>query len=776
MRRTGQASFPTALLAAAIATCLLAGCEPEQNTRPATAEQSPISIPVPLPEPPPIVTSDLPPEDSAPLTGPSKAPLPAEGDTLTSGQVLERLRARLSSPTCIVGPNNTRWRHKYAGYPQHFADEVEATLPLMLVVLDELETHHLPAEFAFIPIVESWYRPDTRSFGGAAGMWQMLAETARNNGATVTGSYDGRLSTLDATDAAMNYLGKLQGMFNDWRLSAMAYNSGEYRLAKTMSPDELAARGVGGVHYRRPGGLAWTTYEYVSKMRALDCMLAQPQRQGIPFDPSVPIKHWIPYTMPADIESLDELAHRLGIDAEELKTFNHGYHNGRIAADAPRTLLVPASTRSRWAAAGTPSPQVPSSTSTTVILPPSMRPSTMPAATGLPTSSGVPATNAASTTTMPVPAAASNPAPAAPDVHTVRIPPTAATATPSTATTSSSGTTTTPSPPAMASSTKAVGVSSGTTPAATSAVNPRTPSTTSNSTPGDHPLPSFVPPASTTTVTPAPAAHSMSTPTPPAATSPAPTAAKVTPGIATPATNASQVKPSAPSTDAVTPPANPGIGSPTPAASTPTNTAAHEEHAPPMRTPTMPPASSTPEPSRASAAPLTSATTTAVAAPSPAASTLQPQPQRSAHAAGTTSTVAPNTSSTVVPPGASTMVAGHSTTDVHASSNPAPQPQAPTPAAPPPSVAPNIHAPTAPPAAVSPPPAATVAPVTPPLTAAATPGAAPPAAPRTYKVQLGDSLDTIAQHFKVSAADLRTWNHLTPDTSLYVDQVLKLEP
>jgi len=39
-----------------------------------------------------------------------------------------------------------------------------------------------------------------------------------------------------------------------------------------------------------------------------------------------------------------------------------------------------------------------------------------------------------------------------------------------------------------------------------------------------------------------------------------------------------------------------------------------------------------------------------------------------------------------------------------------------------------------------------------------------------------DSLASIAQRFGVKVEDLRTWNHLGIDATLYVDEVLKLEP
>jgi membrane-bound lytic murein transglycosylase D len=338
--------------AISIVTMLLAACQTTGATHGSTATNTPQSVsqPTPLPPSPPVVASELPPELSTPITAPSSAPLPPEGDTMTSGQVLDRLRARLSTPTCIKGPNNTRWRERYAGYPDHFAEQVQAILPMMLVVLDELEHRKLPGEFALIPIVESWYRPDAHGFGGPAGMWQMIAQTARNNGATVISGYDGRLSPLDSTRAALNYLEKVHAIFGDWRLTAMGYNSGEYRVIRAMPHDEVQGRSAGGQFgYHRPDGLSTTTYEYVAKLRALTCLLAHPELRSIPLPDSVAVTHWVPFELPSGITSLGELAQRLGVDANELKAYNQGYRNGRIVAGAPRTLLVPASSKPRWA-------------------------------------------------------------------------------------------------------------------------------------------------------------------------------------------------------------------------------------------------------------------------------------------------------------------------------------------------------------------------------------------------------------------------------------------
>lgn len=655
LRKRTTATLPA--LGVILLTLLLAACEPPANVR----EQGPVSVPVPLPEGQPLVITDLPPEDRGPLTGPANVPLPPEADVLTSGQVLDRLRARLSQPACIVGPNNTRWRHKYAGYPQHFADQIQAILPRMLVVMDALEAHHLPAEFATVPIVESWYRLDVRSFGGAAGMWQFLAQTARNNGAVVSGDYDGRLLMLDSTDAAMGYLGMLDSMFNDWRLVGMAYNSGEFRLAKTMSPAELAARGAGSiVRYRRPGGLAWGTYEYVSKMRALICLLDQPVRQNIPLDPTIPVIHWVRFTIPAGIDSLDELAARLGTDADALKTFN-GFRSSRIPADSPRMLYVPASTRPRWTSV-TAEAATPGSTP-----PPAPQPATPPSvAPQLPAPSAAIPPSADSRPASPQPASK-------PQAE---------------------------SPPAASRQTQP-------NPAVPNAVEPeRTArSTTAVSSPATaHASPSTAPrPAHAGTR----AADSA-----PVKVTPVPT------GAIQPATGTSQTVLQAPATP-------PAAGSAKPATDSHSGVTEPSGHAAPS------PVGSPPVPT----------TPTQVEHPS------------SSQPAGSFHPPVENGSKAIQPPPAS----------------------APSPALPArPDAGSPTRSPTAPPdkGATT----ATAPSTRPPATAPTMATTAPPHTPRTYKVQLDDSLQSIATQFGVKVEDLRAWNHLSIDATLYVDEVLKLEP
>ena len=132
------------------------------------------------------------------------------------------MSARFSSPVCVKGQHNRSWRKRYAGYPDSFARHLEEILPLMAYVVEEVERRDLPGEFALLPIVESWYRPAAIGPGGPAGMWQMISSTARNHGIRIQSGYDGRLSPVESTDAALSYLQTLDAMFDgEWRAMAM---------------------------------------------------------------------------------------------------------------------------------------------------------------------------------------------------------------------------------------------------------------------------------------------------------------------------------------------------------------------------------------------------------------------------------------------------------------------------------------------------------------------------------------------------------------------------
>ncbi len=310
---------------------LLAACQ--QIARPtAPAADLPANKPTAPKQAPSAPEAKVP----APIQSvPDIEPVPVQS---TGQEVFARLRQRLNTPACTTGTNADRWRKHYAGKPELFTRHLQAVLPMLDFVSLEAERAQLPAEFALIPLVESWYRPDAMGRGGPAGMWQMIASTARHHDIHIQDGYDGRLSPVESTRAALAYLGTLHSDFDDWQAAVLAYNIGSYRLRtaiKRAGTAEISAE------KRRPPGLPAPAYDYIGKLQALACLIAEPQQYQLQLPETATFIPLTVVSLDARIGSLDQFAAETGRDADQLKRLNPDYRNGRIPADAPRLVLAP---------------------------------------------------------------------------------------------------------------------------------------------------------------------------------------------------------------------------------------------------------------------------------------------------------------------------------------------------------------------------------------------------------------------------------------------------
>ena len=189
-------------------------------------------------------------------------------------EVYEAFRAGLAEPSCPT--EASRWSRQFSHAPDRLTGRDE-TLVLFSHVVESLRAAHLPTEYALIPVVESGYSPTARSSAGPAGLWQMIGTTARTHTVPMRPGYDGRMSPVDSTKAAVRYLKTLHGMFGgNWRLAVMAYNAGEYRVfgalkragqtPRTAKPESLT-------------GLSGITQAYDDKLHAISCVIAKADNQ-----------------------------------------------------------------------------------------------------------------------------------------------------------------------------------------------------------------------------------------------------------------------------------------------------------------------------------------------------------------------------------------------------------------------------------------------------------------------------------------------------------------
>lgn len=279
-------------------------------------------------------------QESVDTTGTTATPADAAPPGFRNGLDIYRdFRDGLAEPECDADASSVRWRQHFAHVPRRLASGNDDVLPVFGYVVDALRDADLPTEYALIPFVESGYRPAARSAAGPAGLWQMIAITARDHGVPMRNGYDGRLSPVDSTQAAVRYLKTLHGMFaGDWRLAVMAYNAGEYRVLGALKKSGQVARNA---QPEKLVGLSDITRAYVRKLHALSCLIEQADDRDDwlhALDRPVPRLQ----AVKVDVKRLDQWASRTGQDAQQLRRLNPVFVDGRITAagGSPARLLA----------------------------------------------------------------------------------------------------------------------------------------------------------------------------------------------------------------------------------------------------------------------------------------------------------------------------------------------------------------------------------------------------------------------------------------------------
>jgi membrane-bound lytic murein transglycosylase D len=92
----------------------------------------------------------------------------------------------------------------------------------------------VPPELVWMAEVESSFDRRAKSPAGAAGLFQLMPDTAKRFGLSLW-PRDQRFQTEPSANASAEYLKYLYGHFHDWRLTLAAYNSGEGTVQKLLN-------------------------------------------------------------------------------------------------------------------------------------------------------------------------------------------------------------------------------------------------------------------------------------------------------------------------------------------------------------------------------------------------------------------------------------------------------------------------------------------------------------------------------------------------------------
>ena len=170
-----------------------------------------------------------------------------------------------------------RHENKFAANSAYFDRTISRSKPYMYHIANEVKKRNMPAEIALLPFIESAFVTKAKSHVGASGLWQFMPATGRHFGLEKTPLYDGRHDVYAATDAALNYLQYLHGMFGDWSLALAAYNWGEGNVGRAVN--RARAQGLEPTYenLRMPN----ETRNYVPKLLAVRNIVANPQTFGM---------------------------------------------------------------------------------------------------------------------------------------------------------------------------------------------------------------------------------------------------------------------------------------------------------------------------------------------------------------------------------------------------------------------------------------------------------------------------------------------------------------
>src|SRR5260370_20879034 len=193
----------------------------------------------------------------------------------------------------------------------------------------------LPEERVFRAMIESGCVPVAVSRGGAKGLWQFMARTARQYGLRVDRWLDERLDPEKSTVAAANYLRDLYTIFGSWDLVQAAYNAGEMKVIRAIKG--TGTRDFWSLTNRRL--LRDETKNYVPAIHAVTIISQEPEQYGFAVTPDEPLSYER-ITVPKGT-SLKHVATLSGISFDELVRLNSELRMKQTPPDSPYHLKVP---------------------------------------------------------------------------------------------------------------------------------------------------------------------------------------------------------------------------------------------------------------------------------------------------------------------------------------------------------------------------------------------------------------------------------------------------
>ncbi|MEF1288524.1 LysM peptidoglycan-binding domain-containing protein [Vibrio sp. M260118] len=303
---------------------LLSGCQLTQPTESEDAVSSETNNPS-------IEQSEPSAQPAKPIVNPEPVVTPQ-----TQQDVWKRIAMQLEMPV----PDHklvNYYRTWYLKHPNHLKTVSKRAEPFLYLITEKIEQRELPLELALLPVVESSFDAFAYSHGSAAGLWQFVPGTGKQQGLKQNFWYDGRRDVDAATDAALDYLTALNKRFDgSWTHAIAAYNSGGGRVSSAIRKNTKLGKPTDFFSLDLPK----ETSGYVPKLLALADVVANQEKYGIEI-PAIANKPVVELVDPQEQLDLAIAANYAGISVKQLQSLNPAYNQWATAPDGPHQLLLP---------------------------------------------------------------------------------------------------------------------------------------------------------------------------------------------------------------------------------------------------------------------------------------------------------------------------------------------------------------------------------------------------------------------------------------------------
>jgi membrane-bound lytic murein transglycosylase D len=185
------------------------------------------------------------------------------------------------------------------------------------MIQDVFRAEGLPLDLAYVPLIESAFKPSAVSKAKAKGIWQFMRGTALENGLEHDWYIDERADPEKATRAAAKYLTTLHNTFGDWHLALASYNGGPGRMQRAMKRSKKTDFWQVSASSRY---LPRETRDYVPLILAAIVIARNPAQYGLAVvEPEIPRTEQITVYSPIDLRKVAEWA---GVSAEAIQDLN----------------------------------------------------------------------------------------------------------------------------------------------------------------------------------------------------------------------------------------------------------------------------------------------------------------------------------------------------------------------------------------------------------------------------------------------------------------------